>query len=297
LKKIVVTGYNGFVGYHLVDTLLKKYEIVGISNTPHTKQNILQIRKDIRSITVKELPKNIYGIIHLAALTNVAYCQNHPVHCYDVNVTGTQNMLEVARKIDSKFIFVSTSHVYGIPQKLPIAEDHPKNPTSIYSASKLAGEILAESYARSYGMDVTILRLFSVYGPKSPSHLVTSRIISQLLEKNVIRLGNVHPKRDFVYIDDVVKAMDLVLKKSQGLNIYNVGTGKSYSILDLCNLLRKIARKKILVKSVKSYSRKSEVDEIVSNSSKIRKLGWKPKVELLDGLKITFDWFVSQKHA
>jgi UDP-glucose 4-epimerase len=295
LKKIVITGYDGFVGSHLVDTLLQKYNMVGISNTSATKQNTLQIRKDIRNITAKDLPKNIYCIIHLAALTDVVYCHDHPVDCYDVNVKGTQNVLEIARKIDSKFIFASTSHVYGIPQKLPIKEDHPKNPASIYSASKLAGEIIAESYARSYGMDVTILRLFSVYGPKSPSHLVTSRIISQL-DNNVIRLGNVSPKRDFVYIKDVVNAIELVLKKSTGLNIYNVGTGKSHSVLDLCNLLRKIAHKNTPVRSVKSYSRKSDVDEIVSNPSKIKKLGWKPQVELSVGLKMTFDWFVSQKY-
>jgi len=240
------------------------------------------------------VPQDIDCIIHLAALTDVSYCQNNPVDCFQVNVYGTQNMIEIARKINSKFLYLSTSHVYGIPKALPIKEDHPRNPTSIYSASKLAGEIVCESYANSYDMDVSIIRLFSVYGPKSPEHLVTSRIILQSLKNDSIKLGNLYPKRDFIYIKDVVCAIELVLKKTSGLSTYNIGSGKSYSILELCNVLQKISGRKIRIESIKSKARKNDVNNVISNNSKIRKLGWKPKTYIDSGLKETFEWFSKQ---
>ena len=129
-------------------------------------------------------------------------------------------MLEIARKHNSKFIYISTSHVYGIPKTLPIKEDHPLNPTSVYASSKLAGEIITQSYGNNYGINTSILRIFSVYGDDSPSYLVTSKIISQLFTKNKISIGNVYPKRDFIYIDDVGSAIELVLRKSHGFNVY-----------------------------------------------------------------------------
>lgn len=294
MKKILVTGHTGFIGSHLIDAL-EKYQVIGISNNIPEKQFVPLIQKDVRKITLKDIPKNIYGIVHLAAISDLEHCQKNPTECFEINVQGTQNMLEIARKINSKFLYLSTGHVYGVPKELPILENHPRNPTSIYSASKLAGEILCESYARSYGMNVSILRLFSVYGPKEPKYKVTSVLISQLLTKNVISIGNLYPKRDFVYVKDAVNAIEMVLRKSLGFNIYNVGSGKSHSILDLYNDLKKITGRKNPIKSIKSHSREHEIREIVSNSSKIRKLGWKPKTRLSEGLAMTLDWYKSKK--
>ena len=294
MKKILVSGHTGFIGSNLIESLVKKYEVVGISRNPSKKLKITQIKGDIRKISLKELPKNIFCIIHLAAISGLDCCQKNPSRCFDVNVLGTQKMLEVAKKTNSKFVYLSTSHVYGSPKKLPIKEDHPLAPTSIYSASKLAGEFLSESYARSYGMDVSIIRLFSVYGPKEPEYKVTSEIINQLLTKNTISVGNLYPKRDFVFIKDAVDAIELVLKKSRGFNIFNVGYGKSYSILDLCEILKKITARKNPIKSVKSHSRKQEIDEVVSNCTKIKQLGWKPKVNLRNGLTMSLNWHDSQ---
>ena len=295
LKRILITGHDGFLGSHLVNYLSKNYEIVGLSkNKQPRRPDIQQIKSDIRKITLKSIPKDIYCIIHLAAITDVKYCQNEPTECFDVNVKGTQNLLELARKLNSKFIYMSTSHVYGVPKKNPITEEHPKNPTSIYSASKLAGEIMCESYAKTYNMPITILRLFSVYGPNSPTHLVTSRIISQMLSGNLLKLGNLKPKRDFIYIQDVINVIELVLKKSKGFNSYNVGTGRSYSIKEVCKFLEEISNKKIHVKSVKIYTRKSDIDNFVSDSSKLKKLGWIPKTEFKEGLFQTYNWFKSE---
>lgn len=291
LKKVLLTGHSGFLGSHLTKELTKNYQVLGISDKKIKNPDIKQIKKDIRKIKPSDVPKDISYIFHLAALTDIQYCQKFPSTCFDVNVMGTQNILEICRKLDSKFLFLSTSHVYGKPKTLPIREDHPTVPTSIYSTSKLAAEIICESYAKSYGIDCSILRIFSVYGPNSPPHLVTSRIISQILTKDVLQLGNIKTKRDFIFVNDIISAIKLVMKKSKGFNIYNVGNGKSHSILELCNLLQKISDKKISIKSKKSLLRKNEIDDVISNSLKLKKLGWKPMFSLNEGLKITYDWF------
>lgn len=288
LKKVLVTGHTGFIGSNLVSELVfKKYQVTGVSREVK-KNSIKQLKKDLLNIESKDVSKNSV-IIHMAALTDVQYCQAHPVECFKVNVNGTQHILELARKKDCKLIYLSTSHVYGTPAYLPIDEEHPRNAFSIYSASKIGGEICCESYARSYGMNISIIRPFSVYGPKSPPHLVTSKIISQLLLHKDVKIGNLFPKRDFIYVTDVVKAIEVILKNLNGLQIYNVGTGTSYSILEICTILKKLSNKNIPIISSKSLSRKNEVSEIVSNPSKIKKLGWEPVTTIQQGLKTTLD--------
>ena len=285
LNNIVITGYNGFIGSHLVNRLSNKSYIIGISNTGNRNFDIKKcIKKDVRHISVADVKEDVHSVIHLAAITDVQYCQLNPGMCFEINVMGTQKMLEFARKKDSKFTYISTSHVYGIPKVIPIKEDHPKNPTSIYAASKLAGEICCESYAQTYGMDISILRLFSVYGLNSPKHLVISKIITQLKSKTEVNLGNLTSKRDFVYIDDVTKAIELVIKKSKGFEIFNVGTGKSTSICDICKIIQEITQKNFTIKSIPSLKRKVDVKNLVSNTYKIRKLGWKPHTDIHKGL-------------
>ena len=288
LKKILVTGHDGFIGSHLVTSLqLKNYQVIGISKKINKDLEITQIKKDIRKITYKDIKTDIFCIVHLAGITDPQYCQENSYECIEINQIGTQKMLEVARKKNCKFVYVSTSHVYGIPRKLPIKENHPINPISIYSFSKLGAEICCESYSKAYNIDVAIIRPFSIYGPKESKHFVIPRIISQLKSKNNITLGNLYPKRDFIFVDDVINAIELVVKKSKGFRIYNVGFGKSYSILEVCNIIKKITGKNNKVKSIKLLSRKNEIDDVVSNSSKIRRLGWKPQVSLLQGLRKT----------
>lgn len=288
MNSILVTGSSGFIGTKLVSSLMKKkYRLIGLSNKPD--KNLVKnfIKKDIRKLDWKIIKGDFSSIIHLAAISDVELCQRNPILCLETNVLGTQKMLEIARKKDSKFIFISSGHVYAKPQKLPILEDHQTNPASMYAVSKLGGEICCKAYAESYGLEVTILRLFSVYGPNSSTNLVIPKIISQMMKHNIVKLGNLYPKRDFVFIDDVVSAIELAIKKSRGFNLYNVGTGQSYSILEVCNMIKKITGKNVKVKSVKSLCRKNEVVEIVSDSSKIKKLGWKPKVSLFNGLQKT----------
>lgn len=294
MKKILVTGYSGFIGNNLIKKLGKRYKIVGVSNVKNSIHSITKIRKDIRNLSYRDIPKDISYIIHLAAISDISYCQKNPSECFDVNIRGTQNLLEISRKIGSKFLFVSTSHVYGIPSKLPVSEDHPKSPASVYATSKLAGEIISESYAKNYGMDISIVRLFSVYGPNSPPHLVISRIINQLQTSKVIKLGNLYPRRDFVFVDDVVSAIEIIIEKSSGFKIFNIGNGRSYSIREICKNLQEISGMKIPIISIPTLTRKQEIRNIVSDVSKIARLGWKPKTPLKVGLRISFENFQKQ---
>ena len=290
MKNIIVTGHDGFLGSHLVPELQKKFNVIGVSNTGYS-QKITQLKKDICKISYLDFPEKINYIIHLAAITDPIYCQKNPKECFNVNVNGTQNILELARRKDSKIIFFSTSHVYGIPKKLPVKEGDPKHPNSIYSDSKLDAEIICESYSRTYGLDVSIARLFSVYGPNSSSHLVVNSIINQLLKNKVIQLGNVNSRRDFIYVTDVIQAIKIILKTIHGFNDYNVGTGKSYSILEICEILKKISKKNIPVKSIKSKIRKNDLSKIVCDPTKIQNLGWKSKIGISVGLQKMLEWY------
>jgi len=294
-KTILVTGSNGFIGSHLLKILLKKYKIIGINDIQDTKtKNYFPLKKNIAKLSINEISEKLSGVIHLAAITDVNLCNKNPKKCLLINIIGTQKALEIARKNNCKFVYISTNHVYGKPIKLPINENHTRNPTSIYAASKLAAEVCCEGYSKSYNMNIDIVRLFSVYGPKSPSHLVTSKIITQL-QKEYLILGNLNSQRDFIYISDVINAIKIVFEKSSGFNTYNVGTGKCYSILDVCNLLKKLSKSDIPIKTSKSKIRKNDVKKIVSNNAKIKKLGWKPQVNLQLGLKMTLNWYNSQK--
>ena len=292
MKNILITGHTGFIGNHLVSQLQKKYKIIGLSNFSQKMIGIKQIKTDINKIKDNQISEDISTIIHLAAISDVKFCQENPIETGLTNIQGTQNILELARKKDSKLIFMSTSHVYGKPKKLPIKENHEKHPNSIYAATKFIGETLCETYANSYGMNIGIVRLFSVYGPNSPKHSLVNSIITQILHNQNLQLGNLKTKRDFIFISDAIRAIEKIIKNNRNFNDYNIGTGKKTSIIQLCNLLNNISGKNLPITSTKSKIRKNDVPELVADIKKIKKLGWKPKFSLHDGLKLTLEWYI-----
>ena len=294
MKQIVITGHNGFLGSNLLLKLIsEKYDITGISKTIKKNNLIKQIKRNILDIKESDIAKNSC-IIHLAAITNVAYCEKYPEECYKVNAIATQKILEIARKKNCSLIYPSTSHVYAIPHKLPIKEAHPTNATSVYSESKISGEKLCETYSKSYGLNISVLRLFSTYGPKNSEYKVESRIITQLLSNSSIKIGNLFPKRDFVYIDDVIRAFQTVMKNLKGFNTYNVGSERSYSIQEICNILKKLSGKKNPIIVDKKKLRKNDIKNVVSDCSKIKKLGWKPKISINKGLELTLNSYIAK---
>ncbi|MHA7733132.1 NAD-dependent epimerase/dehydratase family protein [Nitrosopumilus sp. S6] len=288
--RVLITGHTGFIGTYLTNYLVsKKYDVIGLSPKSNKKLKIKQIKKDIRKVKSTDISGKIDIIIHLAAITDVNYCQKNPFECYSVNSFGTQKILQIAKEKKSKMVFLSSSHVYGKPKNNPISEKFQTNSTTIYSASKISSEIYCKSYSNSFGMDVSIIRPFSVYGPHQPENFLISSILKQLKNSNTVKIGRVTPRRDFVYISDVVKGIEIILKNTKGFNIFNIGFGKSYSVKEVLEILKTVSNRKFKVNSIKKNFRQIEIPEIRSNSKKLQKLGWKPEIPFKKGIRIMLE--------
>ena len=287
-----MTGSSGFIGSYLVPQLLKQnYKVFGISKRKQKSfKNFISHSMDISKITNSKLQNNFSKIIHMAALSDVDYCNLNPSKCYEINVNGTQKMLEIARKNDAEFIFLSSSHIYGNSKNLPLSETESSLPLSHYASSKKMSEILCETYALTYGLNIQIARIFSVYGPNSSKSNFIFNVINQVIHDSQIILGNITPKRDFIFIDDVITGLlNIINSKKKGCNIYNLGTGKSTSIIDLIDLVLNFSNKKMRVISKKDKIRKNDVLEVCANISKMNsQFNWKPQVSLKKGLEITY---------
>ena len=289
MTKILITGSSGFLGKHLINSMQNSQKIIGWSNNnQQTKlKNFEHTKIDLTSKNIS-IKSKISSIIHLAAISDVKYCNSNPSLCSDINILGTKKMLEICRKKDANFIFASTSHVYGQPKKNPICEKEETKPNSIYAATKIAGENLCESYSKTYGLNISILRFFSLYGPNSPKHNVIFNIINQYKNNSIIKMGNLKPKRDFLFIDDAIRAINLINENQKGFEIFNIGSGKSFSIKTICNEVEKIMKKNKRVKIDKNKIRKKDILEIRANNNKIKRTHrWKPKITLNEGLRKT----------
>ena len=297
MKKILITGATGFIGTHLIPQLIKNHKIVGISkNKIKSSKNFISSSINITNENLKI--KNKYtDIIHMAAHSDVTYCNLNPTKCYELNVKSTQKMLEIARKNDSNFIFLSSSHVYGNPIKQPIIEDSLCNPSTHYASSKRMSEILCETYSKTYGLDIQVARLFSVYGPKSPKSNLIFNIINQIINNSKIILGNTYPKRDFIFISDVIMGLTKILNsKKKGFQVYNLGSGKSISVENLVKNCLNISNKKLKIISSKEKRRENEINNTQANISKMKKeFNWKTEISLEKGLEITYNYYISKK--
>lgn len=293
MEPIVISGVNGFLGSHLSEFFIKNHiKIYGICHGSSQIPDVEKIHDDILSI--QNIPDDVSTILHFAALTDIEYCEKNPNQCFEINVNGTKNMLDLARKNDSKFIFASSSHVYGKPKSLPIDENFSLNPLSVHAKSKVEAESICEEYAQLYGLKIIIIRTFSIYGPRSPSYSIIYRIINQILKNHKIVLGNLQTKRDFLYISDFLSAINLLLETNlNGCNKFNIGYGKSISIQDLCNKLFRISQKKLPLESDSTLIRNNDIIELVCNNSKLKQLGWTPDLTIDEGLSQAFQWFKS----
>jgi nucleoside-diphosphate-sugar epimerase len=296
LKKILITGATGFIGTHLIPQLIKNHKIIGISkNKIKSSKNFISSSVDITNENLKIKNKHT-DIIHMAAYTDVTYCNLNPTKCYELNVKSTQKMLEIARKNDSNFIFLSSSHVYGNPIKHPIEENSLCNPSTHYASSKRMSEILCETYAKTYGLNIQVARLFSVYGPKSPKSNLVFNIIDQIINNSKIILGNTYPKRDFIFISDVIVGLTKILNsKKKGFQVYNLGSGKSMSVENIVKNCLTVSNKKLKIISSKEKRRKNEIINIQANISKMKKeFDWKTEISLKKGLEITYNHYFSK---
>lgn len=309
--KVLVTGADGFIGSHLTETLVRKgYEVKAFtyynsfgswgwldSLPPQIKDCIEFFQGDIRDPNgVRTAVKGVDEIFHLAALIAIPFSYYSPDSYVDTNIKGTLNVLQAARDMDiSKLLITSTSEVYGTARYVPIDENHPFQGQSPYSATKIGADRLAESFYRSFGTPVTIVRPFNTYGPRQSARAVIPTIISQLLAgKKEIQLGALTPTRDFNYVKDTVEGFIAIAEspKTVGEEI-NIATQKEISIGELAKeIIRQINPNAVIVSDEKRLRpEKSEVNRLLGCNEKIRMLtGWMPQYSLKQGIEETILW-------
>lgn len=250
---------------------------------------------------VKKALKGCDAVLHLAALIAIPYSYHHPSVYIDTNIKGTLNILQGSRELGlKKIIHTSTSEVYGTARYVPIKEDHPLQPQSPYSASKIGADNIALSFYNSFDLPVTIIRPFNTYGPRQSARAVIPTIITQLLgQAKKIRLGSLSPTRDFNYVKDIVNGFICALEaaKIEG-EVINLGTNTEISIGDMAEIIMKQIGWSAEIETDKNRLRpeKSEVDRLRADNTKAKKLlSWKPEYVgrngLKRGLKETIDWF------
>jgi UDP-glucose 4-epimerase len=310
MNSILITGGAGFVGSHLAEQLVEKgYEVTIVdnlstgkmSNIPKIKDQrskikdqITFVKADIRDIArLNKIKGNFDAVVHLAAQIYVEKSILDPKETYDINLNGTFNILDFAReKRISKFIFASSSAVYGNVNKENISEEELLNQISPYGLTKMLAEQAVASYGRFYGITTTSLRFFNIYGPRQNNSSPYSGVISKFLEQTEGKgkqpeiHGNGEQTRDFIYVEDVVEAIISSLKLGDKKNhIYNVGTGNTISIKDLFNLMVDLKERKDKIKPLYKPKREGDIQFSGANISKIKnELGFIPKYKIKEGL-------------
>ena len=231
---ILVTGATGFIGKCLVSNL----ERAGMTVYPFA----MSMGQDVRDVDAFEplKTKNISHVFHLAGRTFVPDSWEEPGQFYQVNTLGTQHVLDFCRAVHARLIYVS-AYVYGIPKFLPISESHPVCPNNPYAHSKWLGEELCRFYSQHYGVHVTVLRPFNLYGPGQGKQFLIPTILQQARSKAVITVKDVTPKRDYLHIKDFVQSCIKSLQSNSQFSIFNVGSGCSVSVKELLDMVIKYA--------------------------------------------------------
>ena len=311
-KNILITGSEGFIGSHLTEFLVKKghnvtalvlYNSFGswgwLETLPkNIKNNINVILGDVTDDElISKITKRKDVVYHLAALIGIPYSYKAVESYYNTNLTGTINILNAARRFKVKRVLVtSTSEVYGTAKYTPINESHPLQAQSPYSASKIAADQISIAYGKSFGTPITIVRPFNAYGPRQSERAIIPTIISQILtKKKFIEIGNLKPTRDYNYVEDIADAFFKILNNNKTMHeTINICSGKEIQINELAKKILKKFRvnKKILSKKNRLRPKNSEVERLLGDNTKIKKLtNWKSKTSLDEGLVKTIYWF------
>lgn len=311
MKKILVTGSDGFIGSHLTEELVKQgYEVKAfvyynsfntwgwLDTLPKEIMEHVEIfQGDIRDPHgVKEAVKGCGAVFHLAALIAIPFSYHSPDTYVDTNIKGTLNVLQAARELEpGRVLVTSTSEVYGTAQYVPIDEKHPYQGQSPYSATKIGADRLAESFYRSFQMPVTIVRPFNTYGPRQSARAVIPTIITQLLSgKEKIKLGALTPTRDFNYVKDTVQGFIEIYKSGRTIGEeINIATQHEISIGELAEeLISQINPKaEIVCDEQRLRPEKSEVSRLLGCNEKILRLtDWRPRYTFRQGLAETIEF-------
>jgi len=315
-KKVLVTGAGGFIGSHLTERLVqlgaqvKAFVRYNSRNDwgllellPQDKLGEVEvITGDLRDgDAVRQATRNIEIVFHLGSLIAIQYSYVHPRESIETNIIGALNVLTAAQEnAVEKVIHTSTSEVYGTAQYVPIDEKHPLQGQSPYSASKIGADMMAESFYRSFGVPVTIMRPFNTFGPRQSARAVIPTIISQAMTKEQLHLGSLHPTRDYTYVDDTVEGFIKIAESSSSVGeIINIGSNFEISIGDIAkNIIAIIGNNKEIVTSTERVRPdKSEVERLWCDNTKAKDLlEWKPKTGFDEGLEKTIEWVSANMH-
>ena len=315
-QKILVTGSEGFIGSHLVETLVREgYQVRAfvlynsfnswgwLDTLPaDIRQELDVFTGDIRDpYGVKKAVSGCDAVLHLAALIAIPYSYHSPDTYVDTNIKGTLNVLQAVRELGvSKMVHTSTSEVYGTARFVPITEEHPLQGQSPYSASKIGADQMAYSFYASFGTPVLTLRPFNTYGPRQSARAVIPTIITQLAQgKDRIRLGAIHPTRDFNYVQDTARGFLAALRAEAGIGeTINIGSNYEVSVGRTAELIAELMGKPLTIESDEQRLRPkdSEVERLWADNQKAQRLlGWEPEFAGLEGFKKglsqTIDWF------
>jgi UDP-glucose 4-epimerase len=281
-KRILVTGSSGFVGKNLVEELKRQGADV-LTLADHDGRRI-DIRDQQRVMRIINKIRNIDIVYHLAAIASVPFSFENPGETYEVNVLGTLNILELCRLCNSEKIVFASSYIYGQPQYMPIDEEHPLQPTNPYARSKILGEELCRAYNTDFGLKCIILRPFNIYGVGQNKNFLVPSIIAQL-RYGKIELKDPEPKRDFLYISDIIDAYTKAGEFKGNFEVFNIGYGKSYSVKKITEKIVQLYGKDVKI-NYKNERRKNEIMDTVARIRKAKeKLGWEPSVDIDAGLK------------
>jgi UDP-glucuronate 4-epimerase len=311
LKKILVTGAAGFIGSHLCERLISQGNIVtGLDNFDPfysrkiKESNIAELQKsdkfkliesDIRKPDLANgiCKDGIDIIVHLAAKAGVRPSIEDPLGYADTNINGTMVMLEAAKKFNiKKFIFASSSSVYGNNKKVPFSEtDNVDNPISPYAATKKAGELICYTYHKLYKIDISCLRFFTVYGPRQRPDLAIHKFAKLISAgKSIPVFGDGSMMRDFTYIDDILDGITSAIEKCSGYEIYNLGESRPVRLDNLIGEIEKALGKKAIIQRLPLQP--GDVEKTFADVSKAKAmLGYNPNTEISMGLKKFSDWF------
>jgi len=310
-KKVLVTGADGFIGSHLTEALLHcgaavtglaHYNPFGTSGwlddlDPAVAGGLEMVRGDVQDGSA--MLRMIDGhdtIFHLASLVGIPYSYESPSSYVNVNLNGTLNILNACRQTGvERIVHTSTSEVYGTAKYVPIDEDHPLQAQSPYAATKIGADALVMSFHKSFEVPASIVRPFNTYGPRQSARAVIPTLISQLLTRSErIKLGSIHPIRDFNFVADTVSGFLAVGNSNRAVGeVINLGSGRGVSIAELAELLMNLVghRAKIETSAQRVRPAGSEVDRLICDPSHALELvGWKPDHTLEQGLEETCQW-------
>lgn len=319
--KVLVTGADGFIGSHVTEALVRggfdvrAFVLYNSFNSwgwldrcaPDVAGKFEVFSGDIRdSHGVHTAMKGCDVVLHLAALIAIPYSYHSPDTYVDTNINGTLNVVQAARDLGlSRVVHTSTSEVYGTARFVPITEDHPLQGQSPYSATKIGADQIAMSFYTSFDTPVCVLRPFNTYGPRQSARAVIPTIITQIASgKKLIRLGAIHPTRDFTFVTDTAAAFLATIASEKGVGeVINIGSSFEISIGETATAIAEVMGREIEVVSDEARIRpeKSEVERLYAATGKARKLlGWKPEYGgregFTRGLKETVEWFSEPAH-